>query len=256
MKREGLALASAVQFLTRLPVPDPGWEDGRLDRAAKWFPLVGTLVGVLAGAKVAVLLAIGVAPPIAVLAGLLAAVLATGALHEDGLADTADGLGGGRDREHRLTIMKDSRIGAYAAIALIFAFGFRYLGYGAGALTPWHALALFAAAHCVGRAGMVGIVWSLDYARAAAEAKVPPLTGATTMGGVGVAGASVVLSLVPAILIFGAAPVAIGLALAGIATLALRALYRRKLGGWTGDTAGATQVIAEIAFVIGAAAWT
>jgi adenosylcobinamide-GDP ribazoletransferase len=151
--------------------------------------------------------------------------------------------------------MKDSRIGAYAAIALIFAFGFRFLSYGAAALSPWHVIAVFAAAHCVGRAGMVWIVWSLDYARAAAEAKVPPLIGTATASGIATVALCLALSAIPAALVFGALPIIIGLIIAMTATLALRGLYRRKLGGWTGDTAGATQVIAEIGFVLGATAW-
>lgn len=255
MKREGLALGSAIQFLTRLPIPDPGWEEGRLDRAAKWFPLVGALVGVLSGGVAAALLAVGLAPLIALLAGLLAAVLLTGALHEDGLADTADGLGGGRDRAHRLAIMKDSSIGTYGAIALIFAFGFRFALYGTALADPLLLLALFIAAHCAGRAGMLGIVWSLDYARAEAEAKVPPLTGDMTLGSAAIAGGTVALSVIPLMIFVGTAAILTAIALVFLTTLALRALCRRKLGGWTGDTAGAAQMIGEIMFLIGITAW-
>ncbi len=105
-------------FLTRLPVPVAlDHCDGRLARAAPWFPVVGLLVGGIAGG--ALLLAAAVLPmPLAAGFAIAAGVLVTGALHEDGLADCCDGLGGGRNREHALEIMRDSRIGTFAGIGL------------------------------------------------------------------------------------------------------------------------------------------
>ncbi|MEM0944986.1 MAG: adenosylcobinamide-GDP ribazoletransferase, partial [Pseudomonadota bacterium] len=122
MSRQLLLLATAVQFLTRLPVPAPGWEEDRLARAMRWFGAVGLLVGALTGA---LWWAASVALPAPVAAGLAIAggIWLTGALHEDGAADTADALGGHASRERALEIMRDSRIGTYGAAALILSVG-------------------------------------------------------------------------------------------------------------------------------------
>ena len=254
MKREWLAFLSAVQFLTRLPVPDPGWEEGRLDRAVKWFPMVGVLVGALCAA--AMLLAALIAPaPLIILIAIGLSVLATGALHEDGIADTADGLGGGRDKAHRLKIMKDSSIGTYGALALIFAFAFRFALY--SELAP--ELTIFAvcliAAHAFSRLAMAGIVWSLPYARDEATAKIAPLSGEATTSDRAIAAGTVLIVLIPMASIVGLGASAAAVILVALTLLGLRALYARKLGGWTGDTAGATQVIAETTFLLGVTAW-
>ena len=125
LSREWRLFWCAVGFLTRLPTPasrefEPGW----IGRSARWFSLVGQIVGVLAAV---VFLAAGrfwdgAAP--AVLA-IGAGVWITGAFHEDGLADTADGLGGGTTPQARLAIMKDSRIGTYGVLALVLSVGLR-----------------------------------------------------------------------------------------------------------------------------------
>ena len=255
MKREWLVFLSAVQFLTRLPLPDPGWEDGRLDRAVKWFPLVGVVVGAVA-AVATVLAALVLPVPLIVLIAMGVAVLVTGALHEDGLADTADGLGGGRDIPHRLKIMKDSSIGTYGALALIFAFGFRYAFYSEIAPDLIVFTACLFAAHTFSRLAMTGLVWSLPYARDEATAKVAPLSGDATLRDRIVAALTGVVVLVPTVVVVGTGPIALGIALTVATFFGLRALYARKLRGWTGDTAGATQVITEIAFLLGVVAWT
>ena len=119
-------LACAAQFLTRLPVPGPkAWSDELLARSARYFPLVGLAVG---GLCAAILVVARQAWPTGALPALLAVaagVVATGGFHEDGLADTADGLGGGHTPEQRLTIMKDSRLGSYGALALGLALAAR-----------------------------------------------------------------------------------------------------------------------------------
>lgn len=260
MKGEWRAFLSAVQFLTRLPVPDPGWEEGRLDRAAKWFPAVGGLVGGIGALALLAAVALGQPAVVPILLSLLVIVLATGALHEDGLADTADGLGGGRDTAHRLAIMKDSSIGTYGAIALIFAFALRFWLYAETPMSQGASLsgtiaAAFIGAHCVSRAGMLSIVWSLPYVRDEGSAKVAPLSAPATRAGLAIAAMTVLIACLPLAFAISVIALLTGLACAAAAMLALRALYRRKLGGWTGDAAGATQVICEIAFLIGVAAW-
>ena len=109
----------ALQFLTRIRIKriEPFPEDW-LPRCAKYMPLVGALVGGATGVVIAVAAAVFPAP-VPIVIGLIASVLLTGALHEDGLADTADALGGGADRERCLQIMKDSRIGTYGVLAIV-----------------------------------------------------------------------------------------------------------------------------------------
>ena len=107
---------------------------------------------------------------IAGLLALLTAMLITGALHEDGLADTADGLGGGRDAAHRLAIMKDSRIGTYGVLALGFATALKLVSL--ASLSPWMAACSLIAAHGVARAATVTVMHALPYAGDEASAKI------------------------------------------------------------------------------------
>jgi adenosylcobinamide-GDP ribazoletransferase len=225
----------ALMMLTRLPA-------GRLQvapalGASVWaFPLVGGLVG--AGSAVVLLVAeaLGVAPALAAGLALAAGVLVTGGLHEDGLADCADGFGGGRTRARKLEIMRDSRIGSYGALALVLAFGFR-----------WQALALVAAQ---GHAAMALIVLGLSSRAGLGLAlHLMPAARADGMGksAAGVSGAAAGVAVafgVVALLVLGA-PAAIlwiGLAQFGFGWLAWR-----QIGGQTGDVLGALVVLGEIA---------
>ncbi|MBI3052601.1 MAG: adenosylcobinamide-GDP ribazoletransferase, partial [Betaproteobacteria bacterium] len=112
---------TAIQYFTRLPVPRwVGYSERQLNDASRYFPLVGILVGLFTG--VVFVLTLRVFPqPIAVLLAMLSGILLTGGFHEDGLTDTCDGFGGGRDRPQILAIMKDSRVGSYGVLGLAFA---------------------------------------------------------------------------------------------------------------------------------------
>src|ERR1700736_3174921 len=115
---DDLRLATAL--LTRVPMPHPdGAMPAGLARAQRAFPLVGTMIGLVVGLVDLLLLAIGIPPLVAATLALGASAALTGALHEDGLADVGDGFGGGRDREKKLAIMRDSRIGTYGVLALL-----------------------------------------------------------------------------------------------------------------------------------------
>lgn len=232
----------AVGYMTRLPLP--GWVghgDWGLDRAARYFPLAGLLVGglgalVLAGAR------LGLPPLAAAGLALAAMVLATGALHEDGLADTLDGLGGGWTRDDALRIMKDSRIGAYGAAGLALALGIK-----AAALADLPAPVLLAGA-AASRLAPVCVMAMLPYARAGdAAARAAPV--AAGPGGLAVAA----LCGLPLLLLLGwrALP---ALALAALLTALLALWFRRRLGGWTGDTLGAVQQASELGILL-AALW-
>src|SRR5690606_36097588 len=120
-------LTRSVGFLSRLPVPPRFFEghDGSLTSTVRAFAAAGALIALPAAVLLLLLLACRADPLLAGFMALAATTLLTGALHEDGLADTADGLGGGRDRDHMLAIMKDSRTGSYGVFALILSFGLR-----------------------------------------------------------------------------------------------------------------------------------
>ena len=226
-------LLSALALLTRLPVPRHS--PAGAESAWAW-PLVGGLLGVLAALLAWVLLALGIpSGPVAAAALVLLALL-TGALHEDGLSDTADGLLGGRDRARRLEIMKDSRIGSFGALALVLAM-----------LAAWSALeALIAegrlwgpliAAAALSRAPMAVVMAALPPARPGG------LSASTGRPSPAVAAAAVGLALVLALLTLGSAALAPVLAAALLpALLALAA--QRMIGGQTGDILGACQQLA------------
>jgi adenosylcobinamide-GDP ribazoletransferase len=245
--------AVALQFLTRVPVPRwVGFEPDWLHHCVRHFPLVGALVGAWGAAVL--WLALWLWPPlVAAVLSLIATVWLTGAFHEDGLADTCDGLGGSVSRERSLAIMKDSRIGTYGAVALVLALGLKVALIEA-LTTADVALALTALvwSHAASRVAPVALVWRLPYAGDAEHAKAKPL--ATQVAGAGVAVAlawMLVLSLgawwacdtASRSTLLGALWLAT--TTAALAAAACARWLRRRLGGFTGDTLGATQQIVE-----------
>ncbi len=241
-------LVRATRFLTRLPTPpDARFPPDGVDRSARYFPLVGQLVGLLCAGAWLAAGRLWPGLPAAVLA-VAVGVLVTGALHEDGLADTADGLGGGRDREHRLTIMKDSRIGAYGALTLILVIALR-IALLAGMTPRAGALALIVA-HGGARAAAVIVMTALPYAGDPHAAKIKPAPGDVTWPEAGLALALGAWPLVG--LGLARAILAVSLAAATTAGMALNA--RRLIGGVTGDVLGAVEQLAEVALLMGAAA--
>ncbi|HWL79807.1 MAG TPA: adenosylcobinamide-GDP ribazoletransferase [Roseomonas sp.] len=240
MLRSRLAeLAAAFGLLTRLPLgilPQPADAAGYA-RAAWAWPLAGAVVGAFGGGTQALLTAAGLPPGLAAPWALAAMLLASGALHEDGLADTADGFGGGRDRDRKLEIMRDSRIGSFGALALVLSLALRG-GALAGLAYP---LAAMAAAGALSRAAMLLPLLALPPARhngLSARLGRPP-------GKAALMGAIIATALAGLLLPPGAAIPAVVAALGGAA--ALTALARAQIGGQTGDVLGASAVLAECA---------
>jgi adenosylcobinamide-GDP ribazoletransferase len=231
--------AVAFGFLTRLPVPQVAVRDDDLTRASALFPLVGLVVAAIAVA-VGQLTALAFGRVVGAVVGILTATIITGAFHEDGLADAADGLWGGWDPAERLRIMRDSRLGTYGTIALIAVFALRF-----ALLAPvppvTFAVALVCG-HVVGRAAGPVLVMLL-----------PPLTDSSSAGIAGSLGplarlVAAVLVVVPVTLVAGLVAVRV-LAVAVAVVLACAELFRRRLGGVTGDAIGATTVLVELAVV-------
>lgn len=247
LKRETETFFAALRFFTRIPVPRwVGHSEDQLNHAARWFPAVGWIVGAIGAAVTLGALQLWPAP-VAVLLGMVATLLVTGAFHEDGLADTIDGFGGGWTREDVLAIMKDSRIGSYGAIGIGLALLLKFSALGellAVLPEPTFAAALIAG-HAVSRLASSALIHFLDYVRAAGKAK--PL--ATRMGG-GELACAALCGLAPC-LFLPWAPVAIALGMTALITLIAARYFVKRIGGYTGDCLGATQQITEIAFYLG-----
>jgi adenosylcobinamide-GDP ribazoletransferase len=239
----------ALQFLTRVPVPAwVGYRDEWLHQCARHFPLVGLVVG-----GVAALVLLGAAAlwpwPLAVLLSVVATLVLTGAFHEDGLADTFDALGGAVSREKALLIMKDSRLGTYGTVALIAVLALKAASlFALGA----QAAAALLLAHSASRALPVALIRWLPYAGDADAAKAKPLSTRVSLGGVGVA---VLWAMAVAGGLIGARWLDVAAVLASLVAAALVALLmvrwlRLRLGGFTGDTLGATQQLGELAIYL------
>lgn len=238
----------AVQYFTRLPVPRGlGYSDTRLNDAVRYFPLVGIVVGLLTGSVF--LLALRVFPQmLAVLLAMLAGILLTGAFHEDGLGDTCDGFGGGWDKAQILAIMKDSRIGSYGALGLVFALALKAAAL--AALPAAQFLPIAIAAHALSRFMAVTVIATQRYVRDDDTARARPAAQNVTRAGLACAAA---FALAP-LAWLGAAGMAGALGASALRLL-LGRYFHRRIGGYTGDCLGAVQQVTEIGFYLAALAW-
>jgi adenosylcobinamide-GDP ribazoletransferase len=231
------SLLLAAIFLTRLPLrvrePPP------LARAAPWFPVIGAAIGLAVGGSYWLAHRILPVWPAAFLA-LAGGILLTGALHEDGLADCADGFGGGNGPEHKLEIMRDSAIGSYGALALILSAALR-----ASAIAGLEgSVAALIAAHALSRAALP-----------AAMHLLPPASGsgvaaAAGRPSAGEAGAAILIALLLAALLLPHRAAAAAILATGVAAAGFARLARRQLGGHSGDVLGAMQQLGEVSALL------
>jgi len=235
----------AISFLTVIPAGGSASGETWLSRAAVWFPLVGALVG--AGAAGVVLLAdvAGLSSAVGGTLAIVFAIVVTRGLHEDGLADTADGLGVHGTLERRLAAMKDSAVGAHGALAMACALLLAALSL--ATLDAEHAARALVAAHVLSRAAMVVAAAALPNAR--------------TSEGLGRSLDVAPLVALAAVVVAAAATVALGgavaLVAAPVAPLAALAIQHRAFGGRTGDTLGATGKLVEISALVAlSGAWS
>jgi len=246
----GLAtdLKVGILFCTRVPLPhaEP-IERGDVARAGWAFPLVGALVGGAGALAYGLALEIGLAPLLAAALALAATLAVTGCLHEDGLADTMDGFGGGRYRERKLDIMRDSRLGTYGACALVMSLVLRWSAVAAIASPTAVALALVAS-HAAARATLPAFMRFVPPARpdglsAHAGQPSPQCVAMAALLGVVVLGAA-----------FGLAAAMIGTVLIAVVWIAMAWLSVRQIGGQTGDVLGALEQANEIVILLTAVA--
>ena len=231
----------AVGFLTRIPIPKKtDFSEQKLNHASRYFPAVGWLVGIFTAGLFSTF-EIAFSKTIAVIFSLLFAILLTGAFHEDGLIDTADGLGGGWSKDQKLEIMKDSRIGTYGAIAIWFSLSLRLIF-----LTEVdNTFLAFLISHRLSRSTATGFLYFSSHVRSDNTTKAKPLAQKQNKMDFLVSQTTGISTL---ILINSHALLLLG------SLIAFGSLWgwflKKQLGGFTGDTLGATQQLSEILIYI------
>ncbi len=237
----------SVAFLSRLPMPSRLF-DGHtttMSVTVRGFPLAGLLVTLPSAAMLCLVLSLGGDPLVAAVLALIVQALVTGALHEDGLSDSFDGLFGGRDRDRALAIMKDSQIGSYGAVALVLGLSLRAASIAAlgRTLSPIEAAICLLALAVASRALMV---WHWQALPPARSTGVAVAAGMPAKSAVQLALATAVVAYGMLLLPFASLPAAgVALVAGGAACLAFTRYVRGRIGGHTGDTIGATQQICE-----------
>ncbi len=255
---EARLILVAIQFLTRIPVPsfnhyDPQW----LHQSSRHFPAVGLLVGVLC-AVAFWLASLLLSPLVAAVASTVFGIKLTGAFHEDGLADSCDGLGGGLTRARTLEIMKDSRLGTYGVLGLVSALLLKITLL--ATMPVLVAIVALIIAHSASRLLCISLIALLPYGGELEHAKAKPMAQQLTLQQALFASGWVILAIILVLALFpqiiqliSICQVSLALILALIATDYMRRLLRRRLEGYTGDGLGATQQLSEIAIYAGLA---
>jgi len=241
-------LKASLEFATRLPLARAAPVGGSALAPAVWaLPLAGAVVGIIGAAVYALAHRLGVPPWPAAALAVAATLAVTGGLHEDGLADTADGLGGGADVEQKLAIMRDSRIGTYGVCALALSILLRtgaVASLGDAGAVAW----ALVAAHAAARAAMPLLMHAVAPARAdglSFEAGQPPL-GRVAIGAA--------IGFVILVLAFGLAAAVVATILLLIAVAVIAWLGLAQIGGQTGDIIGALEQVSEIVVLLVAVA--
>lgn len=268
----------AIQFFTRIPIMGrladwAGYSPELLRASAAHFPGVGVVVGAVAAAVYALLQMLlpdtPFAPMVAAVFSTIATVLLTGGFHEDGLADVADGLGGSYDRERALDIMKDSRVGAFGAMALVLALLCKVallallgsLGSVEGIpaslekspFSGWYVCAALWTGHIVSRGLPLVMIRLLPHVGNTATSKSKPLADQISSTGLLIAFAWCFVALALASLALDATNLLVACSFSVLALLWMLRFFKRRLQGFTGDCLGTTQQVCEIAFYLGLA---
>ena len=268
----------AVQFFTRIPITGKladwvGYSPAMLRASAAHFPAVGMLVGAVAAGVYALLAAVlpdtTFAPLVAAVLSTIATALLTGGFHEDGLADVADGLGGSYDKTRALEIMKDSRVGAFGAMALVLALLAKVAllsllggvegvdaipeGWHERPFTGWYVCSALFAGHVVSRTASLLLIAWLPHVGDAAASKSKPLADQISPGSLFIAFLWCFMALALVLCAQAATDLIAACSFSLVALLAMHRLFKRRLQGFTGDCLGAAQQVCEIAFYLGLA---
>ncbi|WP_394203209.1 adenosylcobinamide-GDP ribazoletransferase [Shewanella waksmanii] len=232
----------AIGFFTRIPIPASVRIDAeRLNQASRYFAAVGVVIG-LASAICFVALSQVLPTSVAIIAAMIVSVIITGGFHEDGLADTADGFGGGWTVADKLAIMKDSRLGTYGALALVLALLAKFVLLSEIALLDhYYVAASLVLGHCLSRMVAASMIFSATYVRDG-ENKSKPLANSQTIN-------ELAVLLITGALVLWLSPINHYLSLFACLFLCRYMLlwgFKRQIGGYTGDTLGAAQQVAEL----------
>ena len=234
----------AIGFFTRLPFPaPPGQTSGRIAEAARAFPIAGAVVGLIGSGIYLLGIEVGLSALLAALLALAATVVVGGALHEDGLADFADMLGVRGERERKLAVMRDSRIGSYGVLALGFSTAIKVAAL-VGLGEPGAVAGALVTAHVCGRAVLPMLMRSLPLARTgglAVDAGKPSAPATYQSLGIG---------LLISAFACGPGCALVCIVVAIVAAFLVSEVARRQIGGYTGDVLGAAQEIAQLAVLI------
>jgi len=252
MKKELHIFLTALMFYTRIPCPkNIDHNPYYLNKASRYFPLVGCIVGSVAFTVFYIFNYLGGAE-IAIILSMIASVLVTGGFHEDGFADVCDGFGGGWTKEKILTIMKDSAIGAYGAIGLILLLLLKYQGL--SQLVPvvpnsnFILFLLFIAGHAISRLAAISIVFTHEYSRDDASSKSKPI--AQSYSWREIVGA-VFFGLFPLVLLsYFQWQIMLVLIPVFVTRFFLARYFQKWIDGYTGDCLGATQQVCEVIFYL------
>lgn len=248
--RETQHFIAALQFYTRLPCP-PWFEftHEALNKSRKYFPLIGWIIG---GIGVITLLLCHTLLPlsVSVLLSMLATIYATGAFHEDGFTDSCDAFGGGWEKEQVLTIMKDSRIGAYGAVGIIGLLGLKWVAlYEIGLYSLPILYATYLNAHVASRFMTSLMIQTHNYVQDSDKSKSKPIAASRLSGWE--MGYSSIFMLLASLLFYPHYLLLFAFPIAYLAKLYLSYYFQQRIGGYTGDCLGATQQVSEIMFYLG-----
>jgi adenosylcobinamide-GDP ribazoletransferase len=255
LKSEWFTFLCAVQFLTRIPInSDIDYNEQRLNQAVGYYPLVGVLIGTI----LFIVFLIGatlLTNTLAVLLSMVFGLMLTGAFHEDGFADMCDGIGGGVTKERSLEIMRDSRLGTYGVCGLtsILSIKAAVLIAIADFASTETLFLIFILSHGLSRASAVVVLGTSQYVRAQGAAK-PVASGLDRRAGTA-AGATALTLLALFTLTTSVLTTLYSLAFLALGHIAVRRVFEKKLGGYTGDCLGAVQQVSEVTFLLGFCAW-
>lgn len=244
MIKEVRIFFTALMFFTRIPCPkNIDHSEEYLTKSSRYFPLVGIIVGCI-GAIIYLFGSYIFPHPIALLLSMVSTIIATGAFHEDGLADVCDGFGGGWTKDDILRIMKDSRVGAFGVIGLILTLGLKFLSL--FYIDPLHIPFVLITGHALSRFVASTLLFTLEYVREDALSKAKPAANAMSWESF-IIGA--VVGIAP-LFIFRNYYVFSVLIPLFLARVYLASYFKKWIGGQTGDCAGATQQICEVIFYL------
>ena len=250
MKQEYSIFILSLQFLTRIPVrSDSHYNELRMAEIPRYFPLVGALIGAAAGA-VFLLAHELLSPGSALLISVAATMALTGAFHEDGLADTFDGIGGGTNKATALEIMRDSRLGTYGTLAVVVAL---LLKISLLAELPAHHIpTALIFGHTLSRLSSVLVLIQGRYVRDRGAGK--PVAQGLSAKSTWVAMITAMAVTLLAWFFVGGVPIIIATGMMLVAHFLLRLWIHQKIAGYTGDTLGSIQQVSELGCYAGFAA--